>query len=88
MSKPALTARQAHARNVRKRSTTIAIISTSIVALLLYLLIPLTPGWPAVKKSFFNSEIFIKGIHQAGYATDPNYAEKVLRVKAKIDEMN
>lgn len=35
-----------------------------------------------------NSENFIKGIHQAGYATDPNYADKVLRVKAKIDEMN
>ncbi|SBS62435.1 flagellar assembly peptidoglycan hydrolase FlgJ [Vibrio atlanticus] len=34
-----------------------------------------------------NSESFIKGIHQAGYATDPNYADKVLRVKAKIDEM-
>ena len=34
-----------------------------------------------------NSENFIKGIHQAGYATDPNYADKVLRVKAKIDEM-
>ncbi|MDD1822176.1 flagellar assembly peptidoglycan hydrolase FlgJ [Photobacterium sp. ZSDE20] len=35
-----------------------------------------------------NSENFIKGIHKAGYATDPNYADKVLRVKAKIDEMN
>ena len=35
-----------------------------------------------------SSESFIKGIHQAGYATDPNYADKVLRVKAKIDEMN
>ncbi|KAA8668240.1 flagellar assembly peptidoglycan hydrolase FlgJ [Vibrio gigantis] len=35
-----------------------------------------------------NAENFIKGIHQAGYATDPNYADKVLRVKAKIDEMN
>ncbi|ARP37576.1 flagellar assembly peptidoglycan hydrolase FlgJ [Vibrio syngnathi] len=34
-----------------------------------------------------NSENFIKGIHHAGYATDPNYADKVLRVKAKIDEM-
>ena len=52
MTTPVLTARQAHARNVRKRSTTIAIISTSIVVLLLYLLIPLAPGWPAVKKSF------------------------------------
>ena len=35
-----------------------------------------------------SSENFIKGIHSAGYATDPNYADKVLRVKAKIDQMN
>ncbi|MEZ8195227.1 MULTISPECIES: flagellar assembly peptidoglycan hydrolase FlgJ [Vibrio] len=35
-----------------------------------------------------NSEVFIRGIHQAGYATDPQYADKVLRVKAKIDQMN
>ena len=34
-----------------------------------------------------NSEQFIRGIHQAGYATDPSYADKVLRVKAKIDQM-
>lgn len=34
-----------------------------------------------------NDEQFIRGIHQAGYATDPNYADKVLRVKAKIDQM-
>ncbi|ANS84768.1 Peptidoglycan hydrolase FlgJ [Vibrio scophthalmi] len=34
-----------------------------------------------------NSEQFIRGIHQAGYATDPKYAEKVLRVKDKIDQM-
>ena len=34
-----------------------------------------------------NSEQFIRGIHQAGYATDPQYADKVLRVKEKIDQM-
>lgn len=34
-----------------------------------------------------NNEEFIRGIHQAGYATDPRYADKVLRVKAKIDQM-
>ena len=34
-----------------------------------------------------DSSSFINGIHQAGYATDPNYADKVLRVKAKIDQM-
>ncbi|PWI35122.1 flagellar assembly peptidoglycan hydrolase FlgJ [Vibrio albus] len=34
-----------------------------------------------------NSESFIRGIHKAGYATDPNYADKVLNVKARIDRM-
>ena len=34
-----------------------------------------------------NDEQFIRGIHQAGYATDPHYSDKVLRVKAKIDQM-
>lgn len=34
-----------------------------------------------------NDEAFIHGIHKAGYATDPQYADKVLRVKAKIDQM-
>ncbi|SJN55001.1 Peptidoglycan hydrolase FlgJ [Vibrio ruber DSM 16370] len=31
---------------------------------------------------------FIEGIHQAGYATDPNYADKVLRVRSQIQQMN
>ena len=34
-----------------------------------------------------NSESFIRGIHKAGYATDPNYADKVLQVKQRIDKM-
>ncbi|WP_391087990.1 flagellar assembly peptidoglycan hydrolase FlgJ [Vibrio sp. NH-UV-68] len=34
-----------------------------------------------------NDEQFIRGIHQAGYATDPAYADKVLSVKARIDQM-
>ncbi|MGR5236525.1 flagellar assembly peptidoglycan hydrolase FlgJ [Vibrio alfacsensis] len=33
------------------------------------------------------SESFIRGIHNAGYATDPNYADKVLQVKQKIERM-
>ncbi|WP_165312038.1 flagellar assembly peptidoglycan hydrolase FlgJ [Vibrio ziniensis] len=35
-----------------------------------------------------NSEDFIRGIHKAGYATDPQYADKVLRVKSQIDQMD
>ena len=34
-----------------------------------------------------NDESFIRGIHDAGYATDPQYAEKVLRVKSQINSM-
>ncbi|CAM2816977.1 flagellar assembly peptidoglycan hydrolase FlgJ [Vibrio mytili] len=34
-----------------------------------------------------DSESFIRGIHRAGYATDPNYADKVLQVKEKIESM-
>lgn len=33
-----------------------------------------------------NSTAFIHGIHQAGYATDPSYANKVLKVKDQIDK--
>ncbi len=34
-----------------------------------------------------DNENFIRGIHKAGYATDPNYADKILTVKEKIDTM-
>ena len=34
-----------------------------------------------------NNENFIRGIHKAGYATDPHYADKILTVKEKIDTM-
>ncbi len=34
-----------------------------------------------------SSAEFIHGIHQAGYATDPIYADKVLKIKEKIDSM-
>jgi flagellar protein FlgJ len=34
-----------------------------------------------------SSEEFIRGIHKAGYATDPQYADKVMRVKNTIDQM-
>lgn len=33
------------------------------------------------------SSQFIRDIHNAGYATDPSYADKVLRVKKQIDQM-
>jgi len=45
------------------------------------------PRYTTVLRHGGNNEEFIRGIHQAGYATDPSYADKVLRVKAKIDQM-
>ncbi|KUI98394.1 flagellar assembly peptidoglycan hydrolase FlgJ [Vibrio sp. MEBiC08052] len=35
-----------------------------------------------------NPTSFIEGIHQAGYATDPDYADKVLRVRSQIQQMD
>ncbi|QIA63923.1 flagellar assembly peptidoglycan hydrolase FlgJ [Vibrio astriarenae] len=34
-----------------------------------------------------DSEAFMRGIHQAGYATDPKYVDKVMSVKRRIDQM-
>lgn len=55
-----LSTRQIYARRVKRRSTLIAIVSTLAVVGLLCFLIPLSPGWEAVKKSFFDGEIFLK----------------------------
>lgn len=45
------------------------------------------PRYQQALQSNQSSEQFIQAVHRAGYATDPNYAEKVLRVKAKIEQM-
>lgn len=34
------------------------------------------------------NDAFIHGIHKAGYATDPEYADKVLRVQQQIEQMD
>ncbi len=34
-----------------------------------------------------SSKDFIQGIHKAGYATDPQYSDKVLSIKRRIDRM-
>jgi polar amino acid transport system permease protein len=54
------TRRQIYEAKVRRRSNTIAAVSTAGVFAALILLIPLAPGWEAVKKSFFNVEVFAK----------------------------
>lgn len=53
-----LTRRQSYERQVRRRATLVAAGSTLAVLLAILILIPLTPGWPAVKKSFFNADVF------------------------------
>ncbi len=45
------------------------------------------PRYQTALESHQNSEQFIQGIHKAGYATDPKYADKVLSVKQRIDAM-
>ena len=45
-------------RRQKRRSTMIALTSTLVVVGLLVALIPQTPGWYKVKRSFFNGEVF------------------------------
>ena len=53
-----MTRREAYEANQRRRATLIAGGSTVGVLAALVLLVPLAPGWEAVKRSFFNWEIF------------------------------
>ncbi len=52
------TRRQVYEAQVRRRAVLIAAGSTAAALLAVVLLVPLAPGWPAVKKSFFNAEVF------------------------------
>lgn len=54
------TRRQAYETRLKRRSAAIAGASTLFVVAAVALLVPLSPGWPAVKKSFFNAEVFAK----------------------------
>ncbi|MCK6262649.1 flagellar assembly peptidoglycan hydrolase FlgJ [Vibrio sp. ZSDE26] len=45
------------------------------------------PRYSTALQQTGSSEAFIHGIHKAGYATDPLYAEKILNVKQRIDQM-
>ena len=57
MSQPGVTRRQAFERRQKRRSVLIALTSTLIVIGLVVALIPQTPGWYKVKRSFFNGEV-------------------------------
>ena len=53
-----LSRRAAYEARLRRRAAGIAAASTAVVLLSIVLLVPLAPGWPAVKRSFFNAEVF------------------------------
>ena len=59
MASPTLTRRQAYEQTQRRRSTAIAATSTALVILAVVVLVPRTPGWPKVKRSFFNRSVFV-----------------------------
>ncbi len=52
------TRRQEFERRQRRRSVTIATTSTLAVVALVVILVPKTPGWHKVKRSFFDGEVF------------------------------
>ncbi len=54
-----MTRRQAYERAQKKRSLLIAATSTIIAITAVIVLVPLTPGWPKVKRSFFDGEVFV-----------------------------
>ena len=50
--------RQAYEAQQRRRSLSIAGISTALVLAAVLVLVPLAPGWPAVRASFFDASVF------------------------------
>ena len=54
------TRRQIYEARLRRRSNLIAAASTAAVVLAIVGLVPMAPGWAAVKKSFFNAEVFAR----------------------------
>jgi polar amino acid transport system permease protein len=55
-----LTRRQAYEARLRRRSIRVAAGSTAAVLIAIVVLVPLAPGWEAVKRSFFNWDIFAR----------------------------
>ena len=55
-----VTRRQSYLRRQRNRSWAIAATSTLAVVTAIIVLVPLSPGWPQVKSSFFDREVFVE----------------------------
>jgi polar amino acid transport system permease protein len=58
MPAPPLTRRAVYEQKQRRRATVIATVSTTIAFVAVVVLVPLTPGWEKVKRSFFDADIF------------------------------
>ncbi len=54
------TRREIYEAELRRRSLAVAAASTAVVVLALIMLVPLTPGWEKVQKSFFNGAVLAK----------------------------
>ena len=52
--------RAAYEARQRRRAVLIASASTVLVLAAIIVLVPMTPGWPRVQKSFFSGEIFVR----------------------------
>lgn len=57
---PQLTRRQRHDQKIQRRSLVVSGLSLVLVLVSLYVLVPLAPGWQAVKTSFFNWDILVR----------------------------
>ncbi|WP_299210295.1 amino acid ABC transporter permease [uncultured Tateyamaria sp.] len=55
-----MTRRAAYEAQQKRRANLIAGVSTAIVLALVVFLVPLAPGWEAVRASFFNGEVFVR----------------------------
>lgn len=52
------TRREVYEAGVRRRANFIALISTLCVVLAVVFVVPMTPGWEAVQRAFFNGQVF------------------------------
>ncbi len=57
---PPLTRRAVYEQKQRRRAVVIATVSTTIALVAVVVLVPLTPGWEKVKRSFFDADIFVE----------------------------
>jgi len=56
---PPLTRRAVYEQKQRRRAVVIATVSATIVLVAVVVLVPMSPGWSKVKRSFFEADIFV-----------------------------